>query len=99
MGTYREQLLKETYGKSGEKLYVHPRRPGMEEEMSSPFTMFRLKFLAALCLFGVFAWMSLTGKSVAGVTAEQIGQAVTSQEFPAELSDFSAWLEEGLSGD
>lgn len=90
MGSYREQLLKETYGKSSAQLLARPRRTD-EEEPAPALTMFKLKFAAALCLFGVFAWMSLTGTSVAGVTANQIEQAVTSQELLLELSDFSGW--------
>jgi len=84
MGAYREQLLKETYGKGSAQLYSHPKE--METEPFRALTMFKLKFAISLFLFAGFAWMSMTNSSFAGITAAQIEQAVTSQELSVQLS-------------
>lgn len=83
MGTYREQLLKETYGSGRAQLYGKP-----EEEPSGFLTVFKLKFTICLILFAGFAYMSVTGKSFCNVTAEQIRAAVTSEELYQELADW-----------
>ncbi len=57
MGAYREQLLRETGGRSTKELHMQNRG----EEMPSGFlTTFKIRFTISLCLFGFFAWMSLT---------------------------------------
>ena len=61
MGAYREQLLRETGGRSTKELHMQNRG----EEMPSGFlTTFKIRFTISLCLFGFFAWMSLTGKEI-----------------------------------
>ena len=87
MGTYREQLLKETYGSAGPRIYGKP-----EEEHPSGFlTMFKLKFTICLFLFAGFAYLSVTGKSFCNVTAEQIRAAVASEELSEQIAQ---WREE-----
>jgi len=87
MGTYREQLLKETYGSAGPRIYGKP-----EEESPSGFlTVFKLKFMICLFLFAGFAYLSVTGKSFYHITAEQIRAAVTSEEFSEQIAK---WQEE-----
>lgn len=84
MGTYREQLLKETYGSGSPRIYGKP-----EEETPSGFlTVFKLKFTISLILFAGFVYLSMTGKSFYNVTAEQIRSAVTSGELVQELADW-----------
>ena len=73
MGTYREQLLKER----------HEIRE--EETPSRSLTIFKIRFLICLLLFGVFSYLNITGKSVGQVTAEQIVEAVTEDQFSEEL--------------
>lgn len=82
MASYREQLLKESYGKDYRRIY-----PEKEEE-APVFLKFRLKFFLCLILFGGFAYLSMTGGSVAGVDAETIVQAVETDDFPEELPQF-----------
>lgn len=74
MGAYRERLLKETYGNGSVQL------GGKRQEEESGFlAMFKLKFTICLILFAGFAYMSLTGKNVSGLTAERIVEAVTEE--------------------
>lgn len=87
MGTYREQLLKETYGSSASRIYGKP-----EEESPSGFlTIFKLKFMICLFLFAGFAYLNVTGKSFCNITAEQIRAAVTSQQLSEQIA---AWQDE-----
>ena len=89
MGAYREQLLRETGGRSTKDLYMQSRG----EEMPSGFlTAFKIRFTISLCLFGFFAWMSLTGTEVYHISAGQIEEAVTSDVFRGEISDYLAKL-------
>lgn len=76
MGAYREQLLKETYGRESSGLY------GQQEEVpSGTLALFKLKFTICLMLFAGFAYLSVTGSSFCNVTAEQIVEAVTNEEL------------------
>lgn len=89
MGTYREQLLKQTYGSGSSHIYGKP-----EEEIPSGFlTVFKLKFTICLFLFAGFVYLSLTGKSFCNVTAEQIRTAVTSEELYQELAEWQETFE------
>lgn len=82
MGTYREQLLKETYGSgSARHIYGKP-----EEEPSGFLTIFKLRFAICLVLFAGFAYLSMTGGSIFHVTAEQIREIVVSEELGWELA-------------
>lgn len=83
MGAYREQLLKETYGSGTTRIYGQK-----EEEPSGYFTAFKLKFTICLFLFAGFAYLSLTGSSFCNVTAEEIVEAVTNEDFYIQLSEF-----------
>ncbi len=80
MASYREQLLKETYGRNYQHGY-----PQQEEEPAPVFLWFKLRFAVCLVLFGIFAYLSMTGKSIEGYSAETIVQAVVSDEIPAIL--------------
>ena len=71
MGTYREQLLKETYGNSRAGIYGESK-----EEPSGSFSLFKLKFTVCLLLFAGFVYLNFTGQSFLNVTAEQIREAV-----------------------
>lgn len=87
MGTYREQLLKETYGSAGAHIYGKP-----EEESPSGFlAVFKLKFTICLILFAGFAYLSVTGKSVFHITAEQIRAAVVDEKISSQIAE---WQEE-----
>ncbi len=88
MGTYREQLLKETYGNAGSRIYGKP-----EEGSSGFLTVFKIKFSVCLLLFAGFAWLSLTGNSLGNVTAEQIRQAVEEDSFREEFARWQETLE------
>ncbi len=59
-------------------------------EPSGFLTVFKIRFMICLILFGGFSYMSLTGTSFFGVTAEQVVGAVTDESFyetiQAELS-------------
>ena len=81
MGTYRDQLLRETYGRDMGRLHTQP-----EEAPSGTLTVFKLKFTVCLFLFAGFVYLNLTGKSFLNMTADQIRAAVTSQELYEELS-------------
>ena len=82
MGAYREQLLRETGGKSTKELQMQG------EEIPSGFlTTFKIRFTISLCLFGFFAWMSLTGKEIYHISADQIEAAVESDILQGQISD------------
>ena len=84
MGAYREQLLRETGGRSTKELHMQNRG----EEMPSGFlTTFKIRFSISLCLFGFFAWMSLTGKEIYHISADQIEAAVESDILQGQISD------------
>ena len=58
------------------------------EEMPSGFlTTFKIRFTISLCLFGFFAWMSLTGKEIYHISADQIKAAVESDILQGQISD------------
>lgn len=58
------------------------------EEMPSGFlTTFKIRFTISLCLFGFFAWMSLTGKEIYHISADQIEAAVESDILQGQISD------------
>lgn len=76
MGTYREQLLKETYGNSRAGIY-----PEKKEEPSGSFSLFKLRFTLCLLLFAGFVYLNVTGQNFLNMTAEQIREAV--------MTDFS----------
>lgn len=88
MGTYREQLLKETYG-SGNIRHIYGKP---EEEPSGFLTIFKLRFAICLALFAGFAYLSMTGGSVFHVTAEQIRTAVMSEELNWQMADWTGDL-------
>ncbi|MCC8140598.1 MAG: hypothetical protein LIO67_09955 [Lachnospiraceae bacterium] len=64
-------------------------------EPSGFLTVFKIRFTICLLLFGGFAYMSLTGTSLFGVTAEQVVSAVTDESFyetvQEELSGLVLW--------
>ena len=82
MGAYREQLLKETYGKN-----VWGTSAQEAEEPSGFLLFFKLKFTVSLLLFAGFAYLSMTGNSVFEITAEQIVEAVTEDDLYVQLSE------------
>ncbi len=75
MGAYREQLLKER----GET------RIQQEEEPSGFLTVFKIRFLICLVLFGAFSYLWATGQSVGNVSADQIVELVTDDQLSEEL--------------
>ena len=75
MGAYREQLLKER----GET------RLRQEEEPSGFLTVFKIRFLICLVLFGAFSYLWATGQSVGNVSADQIVELVTNDQLSDEL--------------
>ncbi|MDO4261871.1 MAG: hypothetical protein Q4C82_07315 [Eubacteriales bacterium] len=81
MGAYRERLLKEGYGGASPAARSQP-----QEEPSGFLTAFKLRFSVCLILFGGFAYLSLTGGSFLGVTADQIVTAVEEDELYREVS-------------
>ncbi len=81
MGTYREQLLKETYGNKTWRLQGQN-----EEEPSGFLLLFKLKFTICVFLFAGFAWLSMSGNSFCNVTAEQIVAAVMEDDLYIQLS-------------
>lgn len=83
MGTYREQLLKETYGNGNAEIYGK-----REEETAGHFVVFKLKFTICLLLFAGFAYLSLTGQSFFNITPEQIREAVTEENLSVQISEF-----------
>lgn len=86
MGAYRDQLLKETYGKRPPGLCGQP-----AEEPSGSFVLFKLKFVICLFLFAGFAYLSMTGRSFYNITAEQIVEAVTEQDLYTQLSELGLY--------
>ncbi|MCI8821012.1 MAG: hypothetical protein HFI15_00610 [Lachnospiraceae bacterium] len=82
MGAYREQLLKETYGKN-----VWGTSAQEAEEPSGFLLFFKLKFTVSLLLFAGFAYLSMTGNSFFEITAEQIVEAVTEDDLYVQLSE------------
>ena len=82
MGAYREQLLKETYGKNVWGTSAHE-----AEEPSGFLLFFKLKFTVSLLLFAGFAYLSMTGNSFFEITAEQIVEAVTEDDLYVQLSE------------
>ena len=82
MGAYREQLLKETYGKN---VWVTSAQEA--EEPSGFLLFFKLKFTVSLLLFAGFAYLSMTGNSFFEITAEQIVEAVTEDDLYVQLSE------------
>ena len=82
MGAYREQLLKETYGKN-----VWGTSAQEAEEPSGFLLFFKLKFTVSLLLFAGFAYVSMTGNSFFEITAEQIVEAVTEDDLYVQLSE------------
>ena len=89
VGTYREQLLKETGGRSAKELFMQDRR---EESPSGFLTAFKVRFTISLFLFGIFAWMSLTDRNIGQLSAGQIEEAVESDLFQQQISDYLAKL-------
>ena len=73
MGTYREQLLKER-GEIREA-----------EEPSRFLAVFKIRFFICLILFGVFSYLWTTGQSVGQISAEDILELVTEDQFSEEL--------------
>ena len=73
MGTYREQLLKER-GEIREA-----------EEPSRFWTIFKIRFFICLILFGVFSYLWTTGQSFCQISAEDILELVTEDQFSEEL--------------
>ena len=73
MGTYREQLLKER----GEIRKT--------EEPSRFLTVFKIRFLICLLLFGVFSYLWSTGNRIGKISAEQIVELVTEDQFSEKL--------------
>ena len=84
MGAYREQLLKETYGKNGWGTSAQE-----AEEPSGFLLFFKLKFTVSLLLFAGFAYLSMTGNSFFEITAEQIVEAVTEDDLYVQLSELA----------
>lgn len=84
MGTYREQLLRETYGRDMGRLHTQ-----QGEVPSGTLAIFKLKFTICLFLFAGFVYLNLTGKSFLNLTADQIRAAVTSQELYEELAEIT----------
>ena len=82
MGAYRERLLKETYGNGGA-----PQPYGQRQEESGFLAMFKLRFTICLILFAGFAYLSLTGENISGVTAERIVEAVTEDGIHVALPE------------
>ena len=78
MGAYREQLLKER----GET------RIRQEEEPSGFLTVFKIRFLICLVLFGAFSYLWATGNSIGQVSAEQIMELVTDDQLSEEIQAF-----------
>ncbi len=89
MGTYREQLLRETYGRDMGRLHTQ-----QEEAPSGTLAIFKLKFTICLFLFAGFVYLNLTGKSFLNLTADQIRAAVTSQELYEELAGITGQVME-----
>lgn len=75
MGTYREQLLRETYGRGSSDLYGRLKKKEEEPEGNS-LRYFKIRFMICLCLFAGYAWLSLTGGSIFNITADQIDQII-----------------------
>ena len=75
MGAYREQLLKDR----GET------RIQQEEEPSGFLTVFKIRFLICLVLFGAFSYLWTTGKCVGQISADQIVQLVTDDQLSEEI--------------
>ena len=73
MGAYREQLLKER-GEIREA-----------EEPSRFWTIFKIRFFICLILFGAFTYLWTTGQSVGQISAEDILELVTEDQFSEEL--------------
>ena len=73
METYREQLLKER----GEIRKA--------EEPSRFLSLFKIRFFICLILFGVFSYLWTTGQSVGQISAEDILELVTEDQFSEEL--------------
>ena len=89
MGTYREQLLRETYGRDMGRLHTQT-----EEAPSGTLAIFKLKFTICLFLFAGFVYLNLTGKSFLNLTADQIRTAITSQELYEELAEITGQVME-----
>lgn len=75
MGTYREQLLRETYGRGSSELYGRMKKVEEESEVHS-FRFFKIRFTICLCLFAGYVWLSLTEGSIFNITADQIDQII-----------------------
>ena len=84
MGAYREQRLRDTGGSSTKALHRQTRGDAMP---SGFLTTFKIRFTISLCLFGFFAWMSLTGKEIYHISADQIEAAVESDILQGQISD------------
>lgn len=91
MGAYREQLLRETYGRGGSQLYG---QAASQEEMplSGRVSFFKIRLSISLLLFVLFAWLWMSGERIYNVSAEEIISAVTDEEMYIELSEL--WLYE-----
>ena len=71
METYREQLLKE--------------RGEIRKAPSRFLSIFKIRFFICLILFGVFSYLWTTGQSVGQISAEDILELVTEDQFSEEL--------------
>lgn len=85
MGSYREQLLKETYGTGRNGIY------GTEEEPGGAFTMFKLKFMICVFLFAGFLWLSRTGGSIFQMNAEQIVSMISEDQITQTIEQLSLY--------
>lgn len=84
MGSYREQLLKQTYGNKNIENYGYQTK---EEEPSYVLSVFKIRFFLSIVLFAVFAWLSITGNCLFGISAKEMKEAIASQDFSLD------WLE------
>lgn len=86
MGAYREQLLREQYGKNIREPWA-----GEQEVPGGSFALFKLKFGISLLLFAGFAYLGISGNSFFGLTAKQIAQEVTEGELSGQISELGLY--------
>lgn len=83
MGSYREQLLKETYGTGNRKTYEQE----SERSVSESMIFFKLKFIACIFLFIGFLWLCRTGGSIMDMNAEQIVHMIAEDQITDKMEN------------
>lgn len=83
--------MKETYGNKNIGNYAHQ----AEEEPSYVLSIFKIRFFVSVLLFAGFAWLSITGNSLFGISAKEMKEAVVSQDFSVEWLE-NQWKELGF---